>query len=102
MKACFHSHFYAIFHASVTSNFDLIFMKFSPKCRTKKLGMITPFWEVFALLNWERAIIRPQIRPRKIPVSSLPHCVTEPGRSSQMLDTIKYNGSLIFVLRILQ
>ena len=42
----FHSHFYANFHASVTLLFVFIFflffifMKFSPKCRAKKLGMI--------------------------------------------------------------
>ena len=45
MKTCFHSHFYANIHASVTAIFVQIFMKFSPKCRTKKLGI--PFWEVF-------------------------------------------------------
>ena len=29
-------------------------MKFSPKCRTKKLGMIYTIWEVFAyFLIWE-------------------------------------------------
>ena len=38
MKTCFHSHFYANFHASVTLLFLLgFFMKFS---RTNKLGMI--------------------------------------------------------------
>ena len=46
-------------------------MKFSPKCRTKKLGMIYTFLGSFCLfLIWERADIRPQIRPRKIPVFS--------------------------------
>ena len=42
--------FYANFHASVILlYFVQIFMKYSPKCRTKKLGMIyTPFWDVFA------------------------------------------------------
>ena len=40
MKTYFHSHLYANFHASVTANFVLIFMTFSPKCRTKKLGMM--------------------------------------------------------------
>ena len=45
-------------------------MKFSPKCKTKKLGMnynilgsFCSFW------NWDGANIQPQIRPRKIPVS---------------------------------
>ena len=28
--------------------FDRIFMEFSTKCRTKNLGMYTPFLEVFA------------------------------------------------------
>ena len=36
-------------------------MKFSPKCRAKKLGSFC------SLLNWEGAIIQPQIRPSKIP-----------------------------------
>ena len=31
-------------------------MKFSPRCRTKKLGII------YTILNWEVADIRPQIR----------------------------------------
>ena len=43
MKTGFHSHFYANFHASVTANFVQIFMKFSPKCRTKKLGNFAHF-----------------------------------------------------------
>ena len=37
---CFHSHFYANFHVSVTAIFVQIFMKFSPKCITRKLGII--------------------------------------------------------------
>ena len=43
-------------------------MKFAPKCRTKNLGMLNTILERFcSFLNWEGAIIRPQIRPRKIP-----------------------------------
>ena len=43
-------------------------MKFPPKCRTKKLGMIyTIFGSVCSFLNWKGADIRPRIRPRKIP-----------------------------------
>ena len=43
-------------------------MKFSPKCRTKKLGMIYTVLRSFcSFLNWEGAIIQPQIEPRKIP-----------------------------------
>ena len=43
-------------------------MKFSPKCRTKKLGIIyTTLGSFCSFLNWEGADIRPQIRPRKIP-----------------------------------
>ena len=43
-------------------------MKFPPKCRTKKLGMIRIILGSFcSCLNWEGADIRPQIRPRKIP-----------------------------------
>ena len=49
--------------------FDQIFMKFSPKCRNKKLGMIyTILGSLCSFLNWEETIIQPQIRPRKIPV----------------------------------
>ena len=45
-------------------------MKFSPKCRTKKLGMIYTILRRFcSFFNWEGAVIRPQIRPRKIPES---------------------------------
>ena len=66
MKTCFHSHFYANFHASVTF---LFVFRFSPKCTTKQLGMIYTILGSFCLfLNWEGADIRPQIRPRKIPV----------------------------------
>ena len=43
-------------------------MKFSPKCRTKKLGMVyTIFGSFCSFLNWEGADIRSQIRSRKIP-----------------------------------
>ena len=42
-------------------------MKFSPKCRTKKLGMINTVLGSFcSFFNWEGTVIRPQIRPRKI------------------------------------
>ena len=45
-------------------------MKFSPKCRTKKYGMIYTILESFcSFLNWEGADIWPKIRPRKIPES---------------------------------
>ena len=71
MKTGFHSHFYANFHASVTLLFLFGFiMKFSPKCRTKKLGMIyivNIFGSFCSFLSWEGANIQPQIRPRKIP-----------------------------------
>ena len=41
--------------------FDRIFMKFSPKCRTKKLGMIYSILISFcSFLNWEGADIRPR------------------------------------------
>ena len=43
-------------------------MKFSPKCRTKKLGMIYTILGSFcSFFNWEGADIRPQIIPGKIP-----------------------------------
>ena len=45
-------------------------MKFSPKCRTKKLELI--FLGSFcSFLNWEGADIWPQSRTRKIPVKAL-------------------------------
>ena len=48
--------------------FVQIFMKFSPKCRAKQLGMIYTILGSFcSYLNWEGADIRPQFRPRKIP-----------------------------------
>ena len=48
--------------------FVQIFKQISPKCRTKKLGMIYTILGSFCLfLNWEGAYIRPQIRLRKIP-----------------------------------
>ena len=47
--------------------FIWIFMKFSSKCRTKKLEMIYTILGSFSLfLNWEGADIQPQIRPKKI------------------------------------
>ena len=49
--------------------FDWIFIKFSPKSKSKKLGMIYIILGSFcSLLNWEEADIQPQFRPRKIPV----------------------------------
>ena len=43
-------------------------MKFSPKYRTKKLGIIYTILGSFcSFLNWEGAVIWPQIRPKKIP-----------------------------------
>ena len=47
-------------------------MKFSPKCRTKKFGIIYTILGSFcSFLNWEGAVIWPQIRPRKIAEVSL-------------------------------
>ena len=43
--------------------FASIFMKFPPKCRTKKFGMIYTILASFcSFLNWEGTDIRPQIR----------------------------------------
>ena len=48
--------------------FVQFFIKFSPKCKTKKLKWYTLFSGSFcSFLNWEGADIRPQIRPRKSP-----------------------------------
>ena len=45
--------------------FAWIFMKFSPICRTEKLGKIYTILGSFcSFFNWEGADIRPQIRPR--------------------------------------
>ena len=47
-------------------------MNISPKCETKKLGMIYTILGSFcSFFNWEGANIQPQIRPRKIPVNSI-------------------------------
>ena len=68
MKTCFHSDFYAIFHASVFSIFYRTVMKFSLKYKTNKFGMIyTILGNFCSFLNWEGAVIQPQIRPRNIP-----------------------------------
>ena len=43
-------------------------MKFSQKCRTKKLGMTNTILGSFcSFWNLEGTNVRPQIRPRKIP-----------------------------------
>ena len=48
------------------------FIKFSPKCGTKKLGVICTILGSFcSFLNWEGAIILPQIELRKIPEISI-------------------------------
>ena len=68
MKTCFHSHFYANFHASVALLFWLDFHKISPKCRAKTLVMIYTILGSFcSFFNCGGIDIRPQIRPRKIP-----------------------------------
>ena len=42
-------------------------MKFSPKCRIEQLEMIYTLLGSFCyFLNWERADVQPQIRPRQI------------------------------------
>ena len=44
-------------------------MKFSPKFRTRKLGIINTIWGNFcSFFKWEGADIRPQIRPKKNPL----------------------------------
>ena len=56
--------FSCIFHFAI---FVQIFMKFSPKCRTKKLGKIyTVLGSFCSFFHWLRADIRSQIRPRKM------------------------------------
>ena len=62
-----------IIYASVTLVFFvLIFIKCSPKCRTKKLGMIYTILGSFcSFFNWEGADIRPQARHSKIPVCTV-------------------------------
>ena len=63
--------FYANFLASVTFLFVWIFVKFSPKSRTKKLGMIYTVLGCFcSFLNWKGAYIQPQIRSMKISAST--------------------------------
>ena len=51
-------------------------MKLSPKCRTKKLGMMYTIYGSFcSFLNWDGADVRPQIRPRNIPVCNGCDCL---------------------------
>ena len=45
-------------------------MKFSPKCRTKELGMIYNILGSFCSFRIG-AVIRPQIKPRQIPVVNI-------------------------------
>ena len=55
--------------------FGLIFV-FSPGCRAKELGMLFTILGSFcSFLDWKRAHILPQNRPRKIPAIdiSLPY-----------------------------
>ena len=74
MKTCFHSHFYANFHSSVTLVF---FIGFSRNVY-QNVELIYTFFGSFCLfLNWEGAIIRPQIRPREIPVINLISSLTD-------------------------
>ena len=76
-----------------------IFMKLSPKCRTKELGMnmvCTIFGSFCSFLNWEGADIWPQIRPRKIPGHALTHSLTA---SSEPLAQIKNIFQQIFLLK---
>ena len=45
-------------------------MEFSPKCRTKKLGMIYTILESFYHFLIGKADIQPEIRPMRIPEMS--------------------------------
>ena len=64
MKTCCHSHFYANFHASVTLIFFIGFSRnFLQNVELRNWEWYTyTFWRVFAILNWEGAVIPPQIR----------------------------------------
>ena len=54
------------------ANFGPIFMKFSPNCRAKVLGMLYTILGSFcSFLDWEGGDIRPPNMPRKIPVKNL-------------------------------
>ena len=62
MKTCFHSDFYANFHASVNfAIFVLIFMKFSPKCRTNKFDIhhFAKFSLIFLLAKGQNSASAP-------------------------------------------
>ena len=68
MKTGFHSQFKANFMNQYLAIFVWILVKFSPKCRSRKLGKAYIILGSFcSFLNWEGADIRPKIRPRKIP-----------------------------------
>ena len=67
MKRCFHSHFYAIYHASVTLVFFLgLSRNIHLNVELRNWEMIYTILESFcSIFNWEGAYIRPQIKPRK-------------------------------------
>ena len=80
-------------------------MKFSPKCRTKKLGMIFTIVGSFcSLFNWEGSDIRPQIRPRKIPVFKISCCrySKEPSQLDRIKAVLKNKGVYSLIMHIFE
>ena len=58
--------------------FGLIFIKFSPKCRARKLGIYyISLGRFCSILNWEGADIGPQIWPRENPWSTHVKLITK-------------------------
>ena len=67
-------------------------MVFSPKCRTKKLGMIYTILGSFCFFfNWEGAQNWPHIRLRKIPVCVYAACLNLTG-FAQACYVLEYRG----------
>ena len=76
-------------------------MKFSPKCRTKKLEMICirHFGKMLLILNWEGALIRPLIKPSIIP--AIIHIIVSSILTNDLVYSAVFDLLLIFSLTIL-
>ena len=69
-------------------------MKFSPKCRAMKLGMIYTILGGFcSFFNWEGADIRPQIRKIPVHTSILKLCPLGISSGCQAMKTHKHSNT---------
>ena len=94
MKTCFHSHFYANFHASVTLVYFIGFSKkIHQNVELNNWGDIHHFGKFCSFLNWEGAVIRPQIKLRKIHDEEETLYMVEAGFYSDMVLVSTYRSS---------